>query len=358
MTVSKSLRFQVFRRDNNTCRYCGAHAPDVKLAVDHVIPETLGGPDTPENLVTACEPCNAGKSATPPDAAVVAEVEESALRWAAAMETARAAIHADRERRNGVRQFFLDCWNGWTYTGKDGKPHTVDLPTGWPTTIDQLTEAGLEQGDIEDAVDIAMRGEMVKDVFKYFCGVSWKLVRKLQETARAVLDGGAGPQDPDTIRYYFVTITCPQCEDSIRVEVEADIADPDERGRVIRCEPTNYSGPDLAHAAYDRPFSRPAVTPADPEHVREVLRKVRGQVDADRLPSPGEAVNSRWAEIVGPDLSAHATPAGVVNGELLILTDSTAWATQVKLLAATLVRRLNEELGEGTITAIKTRRDR
>ncbi|MER7365327.1 DUF721 domain-containing protein [Nonomuraea wenchangensis] len=66
-------------------------------------------------------------------------------------------------------------------------------------------------------------------------------------------------------------------------------------------------------------------------------------------------VFGRWPEIVGPDLAAHTKPDSFEDGEVLILADSTAWATQVRLLARTLVRRLNEELGEGTVTKVKVK---
>ena len=42
MSVSRRLRFEILRRDNYTCCYCGAKSPDVTLAVDHVLPVTLG----------------------------------------------------------------------------------------------------------------------------------------------------------------------------------------------------------------------------------------------------------------------------------------------------------------------------
>ena len=65
-------------------------------------------------------------------------------------------------------------------------------------------------------------------------------------------------------------------------------------------------------------------------------------------------VFSRWDTLVGkrgrPALhprGVRATPSSVVR------TDSTAWATQMKLLAPTVVRRLNEELGDGTVPAIE-----
>lgn len=64
--VSKQLRFKVLSRDAYACRYCGAKAPDVKLHVDHVIPFSIGGSTTIENLATACEDCNLGKGANAP----------------------------------------------------------------------------------------------------------------------------------------------------------------------------------------------------------------------------------------------------------------------------------------------------
>ncbi|SDK03952.1 DUF721 domain-containing protein [Nonomuraea jiangxiensis] len=67
------------------------------------------------------------------------------------------------------------------------------------------------------------------------------------------------------------------------------------------------------------------------------------------------AVFGRWADIVGPDLASHTKPESFEDGEVLIAADSTAWATQVRLLARTLVRRLNEELGTGTVTKVKVR---
>ena len=63
-------------------------------------------------------------------------------------------------------------------------------------------------------------------------------------------------------------------------------------------------------------------------------------------------VFTRWAAVVGQEVAAHVTPESYADGRLVVRTDSTAWATQVKLLAANLVRRLNEDLGDGTIEVI------
>lgn len=65
------------------------------------------------------------------------------------------------------------------------------------------------------------------------------------------------------------------------------------------------------------------------------------------------AVFGRWAELVGVEVADHTTPESFADGRLVVRTDSTAWATQLKLLAPTVVRRLNEELGHGTVTLIE-----
>ena len=71
-------------------------------------------------------------------------------------------------------------------------------------------------------------------------------------------------------------------------------------------------------------------------------------------------VFSRWELLVGHEVAQHCRPETFTPGDradgggtLVIRTDSTAWATQMKLLAPTALRRLNEELGEGTVTMIE-----
>jgi predicted nucleic acid-binding Zn ribbon protein len=60
----------------------------------------------------------------------------------------------------------------------------------------------------------------------------------------------------------------------------------------------------------------------------------------------------RWGAIVGPELAGHCEPVSCQRGELVVQADSTAWATQLRLLAPTLARRLNEDLGAGTVATV------
>lgn len=56
------LRAELMERDKWTCRYCGEAVTATTSTLDHIIPQSLGGPNTPENLTTACLTCNAIKS--------------------------------------------------------------------------------------------------------------------------------------------------------------------------------------------------------------------------------------------------------------------------------------------------------
>ena len=64
--VPAHIRFRVLQRDNFRCQYCGVSARDgALLHVDHVVPYSEGGETSEDNLITACEQCNLGKSARP-----------------------------------------------------------------------------------------------------------------------------------------------------------------------------------------------------------------------------------------------------------------------------------------------------
>jgi hypothetical protein len=62
-TITASLRFQVLRRDDFCCVYCGRRPPDVTLHVDHVEAWSRGGSTSLDNLRSACSDCNVGKGA-------------------------------------------------------------------------------------------------------------------------------------------------------------------------------------------------------------------------------------------------------------------------------------------------------
>jgi predicted nucleic acid-binding Zn ribbon protein len=63
----------------------------------------------------------------------------------------------------------------------------------------------------------------------------------------------------------------------------------------------------------------------------------------------------RWDEIVGPGVAAHCRPETFTEGVLTVRADSTAWATQMRLLVPALMSRLADEVGEQTVTKVVVR---
>lgn len=183
MTVSRALRYQILRRDGFTCRYCGGRAPDVALRVDHVIPVALGGSDQPTNLTTACQDCNSGKSATPPDAAQVEQVDQRALKWAETM----AAIAAEEAQERAGQDWFINIWDGYKY----GNAQSIPLPTNWRASVELWLRNGLTKGDIEHAINTAMGNDKVSvdGVFRYMAGICWRTLERREGEAARRFDG-------------------------------------------------------------------------------------------------------------------------------------------------------------------------
>ncbi len=59
-------RQNIYKRDGGQCVYCGSTH---NLTLDHVVPRTQGGRTTWNNLVTACQKCNAEKGPLSPEEA-------------------------------------------------------------------------------------------------------------------------------------------------------------------------------------------------------------------------------------------------------------------------------------------------
>lgn len=61
---------------------------------------------------------------------------------------------------------------------------------------------------------------------------------------------------------------------------------------------------------------------------------------------------ARWALLVGPVNAAHSRPEAYADAVLTVRTDSTAWATQLRMMAPQLVALLNDHLGDGTVRRV------
>lgn len=182
--ISKSLRFEILRRDNYACQYCGGKAPDVELQVDHIMPVTLGGSNNPSNLTASCRDCNIGKGASVPDGPTVNEVESRHLKWQGAMAQAieEVAVKANLGPSEAA-MIFITKW-----------PSYYSLPSGWERSIDTIIERGLPLSEINRAVGITLSAHYVTGAankFRYFCGICTNLIQEIRKRAEQIMAMGS-----------------------------------------------------------------------------------------------------------------------------------------------------------------------
>ena len=92
----------------------------------------------------------------------------------------------------------------------------------------------------------------------------------------------------------------------------------------------------------------------DPSPISDLLDQVvRNQGWTEKLDD--QRIFTDWTKIVGPEVAQHAQIDGFEDTVVHVRATSTAWATQLKLLAPRIVAKLNEALGDGTVTRIDVR---
>ncbi|TDB79579.1 DUF721 domain-containing protein [Micromonospora sp. KC721] len=97
-----------------------------------------------------------------------------------------------------------------------------------------------------------------------------------------------------------------------------------------------------------RGYSGPGPDPRDPQPlgvVLERLMKARGW----HQPAAEATVFGAWEKVVGPEIAQHSRPVKLEDGELTVEARSTAWATQLRLLAKSLLKRIAGEVGHNVV---------
>ena len=121
--------------------------------------------------------------------------------------------------------------------------------------------------------------------------------------------------------------------------------------RGARSRPTRST---RSRRASNAGWSGPARDERDPQLLDAAVERLVGEHGW----GPEIAVHgvvARWEQVVGPDVAAHVRVERYADGEVTLRTDSTAWATQMRLLAPSLIRRFNEETEDGTVSRVVVR---
>ncbi|MEV6925372.1 DciA family protein [Dactylosporangium sp. NPDC051485] len=130
------------------------------------------------------------------------------------------------------------------------------------------------------------------------------------------------------------------------------------------------SGPELARAAVEaalakhrsaprrksvidsggrrRGYTGPGPDPRDPQLFGTVLERLMKQRGWQR-PTSEARIFGEWEKVVGADIAAHSRPVKLEDGDLTIEAESTAWATQLRMLAARLLAGIAREVGHNVV---------
>lgn len=142
-STGKRLRFEIFKRDGFRCVYCGATPTQSILHADHVIPVADGGPTTADNLVTACQDCNLGKSSVSLDNKKLSKpiLTQAHKEHAEQIKQFLAVEKEIMEARQSVVDEFSEFWEGTIGPlSQDMYNRIESLVRDWP--IDKLIGAG------------------------------------------------------------------------------------------------------------------------------------------------------------------------------------------------------------------------
>jgi predicted nucleic acid-binding Zn ribbon protein len=100
-----------------------------------------------------------------------------------------------------------------------------------------------------------------------------------------------------------------------------------------------------------RGYSGPGPDPRDPQLFGAVLERLMKQRGWEK-PKAEATVFGAWEKVVGEDIARHSKPVKLDDGVLTVEAESTAWATQLRMLAATLLRNIAAEVGHNVVTKL------
>ena len=171
-SLSKKLRFDVFKRDEFQCVYCGAHPPSVVLQIDHIHPVAEGGSNEIDNLITSCQPCNLGKGASLLTN-VPTTLKEKATLIAEQEQQLKGYYEVIKEREDR-----LENETRLIPEIIDTNCHNNGMKIDWTRSVKRFL-SHLDFYDVKDAAEIARLKYRYggKKTFLYFCGICHNRIR-------------------------------------------------------------------------------------------------------------------------------------------------------------------------------------
>lgn len=169
--ISQRMRFEVFKRDQFTCVYCGSHPPASIMQIDHIEPVSKGGGNDLDNLVTSCSTCNLGKSnkllSSVPESLAekakrIKEREKQIAGYRAIMDAAlrRQEWDVDLIEKVFIQRFGFEFSDSFRATVRNQFLRELDVYV----LIEHAEKACSRIPEIERAIS-------------YFCGINWRVIK-------------------------------------------------------------------------------------------------------------------------------------------------------------------------------------
>lgn len=181
-SISKRTRFEIFKRENFTCAYCGKQPPATILHIDHIIAVANGGSNQDENLITSCVDCNLGKGTEPLTSKLPSIQEASKRKYELKEQLEEFAKHAQKLRDlkeehviKAMRYFLDNCFD----EDQSGVIYVGETKQSFVCFLDRLPLY-----EIFDSIDktigrlgLIRKGGGDLNHFRYFCGVCWRKIK-------------------------------------------------------------------------------------------------------------------------------------------------------------------------------------
>jgi predicted nucleic acid-binding Zn ribbon protein len=101
-----------------------------------------------------------------------------------------------------------------------------------------------------------------------------------------------------------------------------------------------------------RRWSSAGPDPRDPQPLGRLVQRLVSDRGWDLAAAEARVIGD-WPSLVGPEIASKSKPVGLRDGELTLQAESTAWATQLRLLTGKLLGLLSSELGPGVVRKIR-----
>ncbi|KKC02071.1 DUF721 family protein, partial [Mycobacterium nebraskense] len=101
-----------------------------------------------------------------------------------------------------------------------------------------------------------------------------------------------------------------------------------------------------------RSWSGPGPDARDPQPLGRLARDLAKKRGWSAQVAEGTVLGN-WSAVVGQQIADHATPTSLNDGVLGVAAESTAWATQLRMIQSQLLAKIAAAVGNGVVTSLK-----